>query len=353
MVRSGYSVGRKFGTAYQLGKKVVKSLRNKFNRPKPSAPSKTVTNTKKKTKPIRIGGGQLSESYTKLGTKTRLNSQCRKLPLVNYDQVDSIGITSTVNGQGVLTPAVGGNITQYLQFFQTASQQGATGNFPVPSSFAEDFRYVIRSTDLEIILSNQSADLCEVTIYDLVCKMSQTGTAVSPETAWNNGVIDVEGPSSHNNKYIYSVPWKYKFFTDRFWIKKIQTVYMGGGGYHRHRFKHQVNKVYSSETLNTFQVYRGLTTYIMVTVKGMPHDQALGGTTSGTCLTPIKLDCLVRFNIAGSQLTVNARQDYQQNNLATSAAALYGYVPEINPYDFIPAPAGPSVAQTILQAGES
>ena len=354
MVRSGYSVGRKFGTAYQLGKKVVKSLRNKFNRPKPSAPSKTITNTQKKTKPIRIGGGQLSESFTKLGTKSRLNSQCRKLPLVNADQVDSVGITSTYNTQGVSVPAVVANQVQFLNFFTTASQYGVTGTFPVPQTGAEDFRYVIRSTDLEIILSNQSADLCEVTIYDLIAKSNQTGAALAPDTCWNNGVADVDGPAINNNKYIYAVPWKYKYFTDRFWIKKIQTVYMGGGGYHRHRFKHQINKVYSSEYLNTFSVYRGLTTYIMVTVKGMPHDQALGGTTTGTALTPIKLDCLVRYNIAGSQLTVNARQDYFKNNLATTTpTALYGYVPQINPYDFMPNPVGPSVVQTILQAGEA
>jgi len=283
-------------------------------------------------------------SYTKLGTKSKLDSFQKKIPITNYDKLGVGGFAVVPGTQTVYTTSTVGFGTQFVNFFAVCAQSTAGSGLPVPVTANLDYRYLIRSLNIETRFTNQGSDMCQVEIYDIVTKQNQNALAgnIQPDTVWDQAMLHVEGPNAgQNNNMLYTTPYMYKEFNDFYWIKKRTTVFLAGGAHHIHKFNHTVNKTLSSAYLEEFDSFRGITTHTMLVAQGMTHDQSLGSVTVGVTTSGPKIDFTWRYIIQGALQTVTARNDFiDRSNIIVSPTHQYGYEPTMLASDLQIQPSG-------------
>lgn len=288
----------------------------------------TTSATRKKTQTIYGVGAHISNSSTSIPARKPPSSFCRKMPLVDVQSVDSGTATSIFGSQKVGDAVAIFNSANWAQLKSQATVTGAASVVSGPSGNTDDFRYFLKSANIELTFSNQGQDMIELIIYDIVSRANQQGSEIQPAASFATAITQNQGAQTNASTFPYNTPEKYKRFTKSFRIVKSTTCWLPGGGVHRHWFRHGLNKVVSASYLDNYVTYAGLTGYVMIIVKGVPRDQSLTSVASGITLANTKLVWVSRTMINGALYTVIPSSDNLNTTLTSTATHLYA--PEVS-----------------------
>lgn len=210
----------------------------------------------------------------------------------------------------------------------------------LPTTKIQDFKILLKSVTANLVLTNEAPGACEIDIWDLICNCS-TSSYATPTSQWVQGLVDEEGPATDTVNMLYSIPTMTKRFNLNWKVIKRTRLELGAGRSHRHTCYYRPNIIIDSQYANTFQMIKGVTRAIMVTVKGLPSDTSntytVGTVTTGRIkvvgIHDVKYDsCMISSqpkNI-NFQNTIGTSDVYEFNegagteNLATAASTNFG-----------------------------
>lgn len=173
-------------------------------------------------------------------------------------------------------------------------------------------------TEMEIV--NQTGDLTTIQIYNLVSKTT-TGTAVSPITAWENGLQEEMGAGGATSFFPGNKPTSSKEFNIAWKIVGCKSVEMLPGKVHRHKFVFTPNRIVDFNYFQNYQYVKGITCYTLVVAKGSPTDtsKTFGLPSNANInLSPVKLIYSIRHRYVTKILSVLPANTYQLNSFTPS-----------------------------------
>ena len=306
------------------GKSKSSKYRKRSGTKKPfKSPPRTGSSKEKKKATVVGVGSHISTSRCTVPARKPPSSYCRKLALACVQEVAGGTVTSSVGNQGVGDVVVAFDSTSWNQLKTQSTVTGAGSTVSGPSGSMDDFRFFIKHIDIEITFSNQGEDMMELIVYDIMPRCNQQGTQIGPSTSWATAIAQSQAGASNTVSFPYNTPEKYKRFTKSWRILKATTVWLPGGGCHRHWFTHGINKVMTASYLDNYLIYSGLTSYVMVVAKGVPRDNSLTAVAAGITLAPTKLIWASRTMVNGSLYNVTPSSDRMDTSLASSATHLY------------------------------
>lgn len=226
------------------------------------------------------GNARATGSYKKLGNGRRMSKILK-----------AISTPNKTNATGVLQLESAAGAQGFVDLvWNTGNPQGAgdalslydhlgafTGQQTIPS-----YRYMLEKTNMHIQFTNESGAQIVVTVYDLVCKMSQMGNnSQNPARAWPAALLDNGSAYSTGSKEVAttvgSSPYNAPGLMDDWKILRTRRIEMNPGQVHDHNFKQSFNKWVSPElwTGNDANIMlRGITCACLLVVHGYPVNQA-------------------------------------------------------------------------------
>lgn len=312
------------GVTKRRGNKIKSRQTQKIGR------SRTRTRTSKKNQVIKSPVSGQSNSLTVL--------QFRPMPLIKtfknifepftYDRVDGWGVTVAEGQQGSLVGPYnfqGGNSVSALntsigymadkasEFINTTAGAIVDDKF---TSFQSSRKIILCSTSNVTEMQNAGPTTLTLTIYDLMSKQTLTNKT-DPTTDWSTGLTSTKLFDSNSATTPYTGPTASKNFNLHWKIIKKQTVELGSGRGHVHKFVHSINRVVDTEYSNDFNVIKGISTCMMVVVHGSVGDSTQGPNLGTVTLTPAKLVCITRMHAVARAVNHIPRHVQQSNSLST------------------------------------
>lgn len=131
-------------------------------------------------------------------------------------------------------------------------------------------KMMIQSTKVHYMLSSGAKAAIKLRIYE-GCYKRDTEAAYTPQTLWQNGMIDTGSSKVIGN--IDAKPWASPSFNELCHITKVTNVFIPQGRTHEHYATYGYNKLYSKELQNTStnkDYLRGWTRFTMFVGYGEP-----------------------------------------------------------------------------------
>lgn len=321
MLSTARRVASHASTAYGVGKNLhstfKKVLGHKSKKQKTTHKKSAVSST------IQSPVEGLSKSYT-VGPKGPGHISSYKYPSSFYDSFAVNTITSTTQLQAIgdLASCGSGNILTNIG--QINTNLASTTGIAQPTTAGDaQYNIFVKEIYLEVTLTNESACVADMTLYDLVAKVDN---APSPASVFTAGPGTIDGPAALSGTWPFAVPYHYPKFNKCFKIIKRTPIELSPGRSHKHIFRFPVMRSYPFIRLNDDNVVKGLHCWTMVTFKGMPLSAQLGQLgTVDVSLCPIKMVFSVRNVNYASLMNIIPRFEKQGGNQYNpSPANLYG-----------------------------
>lgn len=187
---------------------------------------------------------------------------------------------------------------------------------------AANLRYVLDSTQCELLITNSTLATAFVELYDIARKRDTNSTTypptADPVAAWAAGILNAEPVGSpHTYNDINCSPYDSQTFKDWFTVLKKTRVEMPQGGMHRHHVNIHGNLLVSGDVLAYVNGDPAdYTYYTMIVFKGQPASAQQDATTVVTT-AKIALDVVqstrYKFSFSDSAPTAHTTTD----NLST------------------------------------
>lgn len=261
-------------------KKNIRSKKQYSQKRKNSNASSTKAVTKKRKygpkAPNEItSAGFITQSYSRLHYKPMKGYNIKNLAKNIYRFNGSSSHSSDYGKQGVQTEHRTG-YSSYWGDCYDSSQKTTTNqeNLNPLGATTSDRKLWVDYTSLTYHLTNQSPNLVEMDVYDVLCK---TDKCDGPKVAWAFGLVDAQGSSTGipDQTYPGSYPSQSAIFRRDWKIVKKTRVQMASGANHRHVFRHNINGVVNlgaTEAYATQSNLKGYTTATFFVTRGMPAD---------------------------------------------------------------------------------
>lgn len=146
----------------------------------------------------------------------------------------------------------------------------------------------LKSCNSEMMITNQTNDVVNITLYDVVARRDLTGNSanealyITPDLAWQQGCIDAGASSVYST--VGSTPFQTPGFTEFFKIRKITHVDLHSGGHHRHRQIYDSRCMFSNEIVTELAssggVLGGRSAFTLVVAHGFPVNSTGTSTVS-------------------------------------------------------------------------
>lgn len=186
-------------------------------------------------------------------------------------------------------------------------------------------RYVLESTQGELLITNSSLATAFVEIYDIARKRDANVTTYAwtadPGYAWNQGIINEEPyGSGHTLNDINSSPYDSQPFKDFFKVLKKTRVEMPQGALHRHHVSLKLNMLVSGSVLDYVDGDPAdYTFYSMIVFKGQPASVKDEGGAVEVTTAKIALDVVASNRYKYTYSEVAPSLHFTTDNLVTLA----------------------------------
>lgn len=183
-------------------------------------------------------------------------------------------------------------------------------------------KLIILDIRVKVTLKNMSSIPVDVILYDVVARRDrQTSGFSQPINDWANGIaledVGVTGSAVANTAISGTRPFQSQLFCQAWKVKKVTRFTLGAGSEHIHYIRARPGYPLSRTYTEAFSVYKGLSTFLMMTVRGgLVHD-SLNGTTTGAGAISTIAECNLKY----TQVLWNRTGYTNWNNLSGTTAA--------------------------------
>ena len=294
----------------------------KYNKPR-NQPKKKAGGSKQVVKQVGrpiYSAGDITQSFTSLYYKPMKGYVLKhQFPKDLNRRNGTGGITATIGRQGYLHTGQFGDSDRWGQLFSDALETTTNmDNLDPLGATNEDRRLWIDWHELVYYFTNQSPDLIEVTLYDVLCKRSGVP---DPKAAWEDGLTQGSGLSLVTADVPQSKPFDSSLFKQSWKVLRTTKIHMASGANHRHIFRHKVNGIVPISTSDNYSVdtnMKGYTLSTLVVVSGMPVDSTKGESVGTVTIAPAKLIWTWAENTQTRLVGLKTRKLHFENNFNTS-----------------------------------
>nr|UTM74975.1 capsid protein [Tick-associated circular DNA virus] len=151
-------------------------------------------------------------------------------------------------------------------------------------------KMMVKSVKTKTVLKNMTNSPVQITLYDCVLRrdVSSTGAIIPPEDTWQAGLANetVLIPGAPNtNAQLQQMPGAKPFQSQQFcqyWkVKRSKTFVLHTGSEHIHYITIKPGGLFSAEYNTRFNGYKGLTTALLMVLKGPIADDAVADPNRG------------------------------------------------------------------------
>lgn len=318
--RAAANIAKMAPRAFKLGVKMAAKKSNSY----------TKTKTKRrKTGRVRQDGTGTSQSFCYFGKK-KPSKMGKMVKYVSSPQItEAVGFavldTGTPGKQyhGSFSPI--GNSGDIANMFNSVASRVSDGVSTAPAvptlgNFQKSFKMYITSLEHFVAFSNSSNGNVTLDIYDCLAKRDRN-IVIYPDIDWQNGQrYDERGGLGGVTGYDIDIPYTSPFTSEIFklyWdVKKITHVDLAQGRSHEHVHHHDVNRMIDTELYATAAMYKGLTSCIMVVVRGMPVETAINSGVATLADARVVSVARTKFKYRLASTTPTIFTDYNNLSLA-------------------------------------
>lgn len=210
---------------------------------------------------------------------------------------------------------------------QLEDMYSAYSSLQANSTVQNTAKFFLKQCKGEIMITNQTNDLVNMTLYDVVARRdSSVGYEYDPVSAWENGIADAG--VSNGYRTVGNTPFGVPLFTTFWKVLKVTKVDLHSGGHHRHTVLIKPQRILSREiwagtglgSASYSSCIGGVTHYTVAVCHGYPV-HVTGGTSVSTAKGQI--DFVSKREYEWEVIQQNKTVDYQDNSLT-----LFGTQPE-------------------------
>lgn len=166
-----------------------------------------------------------------------------------------------------------------------------------------------------------------VILYNCVARRDQQAT-YRPDQAWTGGVQDefvtlpsgVAPTNAQASNMPGATPFQSQQFCQYYKVRKVTKFELHPGSLHVHRVTTKPGGLLSSEYFRNFQLYRGLSSFVMMVVTGGIVDNAVGFGPSVVTTSDYAIDVVTETRIEATTLERSRSAYIQWNNIPTGIA---------------------------------
>lgn len=209
--------------------------------------------------------------------------------------------------------------------YQDANQiTGTAANLTVPAidGFSEVRNLLLDKVHIETTFLNCLESTCELDIYWVVAKTNAPiATPLDPSVDYSASMAEQQQSGIANNIYPWSTPMETYQFKKDWKIISHHRVLLEEGSYHREHFTFNVNKLFNMSNAYIFSTQRGITHYMLYSVKGLPlpSNRTLVSSDPAVAIGPAKVALIE--NVAYTTrfpLGTAAQSSWQHSNIGTA-----------------------------------
>lgn len=209
-----------------------------------------------------------------------------------------------------------------------------------PNSTALTRRYMVESIRCKVQLKNQTTIPITLTLYDCVARRDNATDSFNPLVTWNGGILDevipvgVTNSNAQGSGFPGAKPFQSQTFCQRWNVKRATTFILHPGATHCHWISIRPAGLLNFEYTRLNSYLKGLTTALMVVVKGGVAASSTNAADIGesvgrvdyTSETQYRFKCLEKSRTALTQFntlagladrTINEDQDTIIPNVTT------------------------------------
>lgn len=264
---------------------------------KSKSKSATKTRTKKKSKKNKLfntvrqqEAGIVTKSFTTIyqkgnGRKITEYANHRLIPTINYRN-QNYGSMYQVSGFQHTHSTVSALMTgpELLEMFPLVSNTGTNYNLGVVSTKGTTGNMMITEASQEISYTNNCNATIKYKFYDIIARQdTSTSDLVRDPAKWWAECAkrdDLTDTAQQIIEHVGASPFDHRAWCQRFKVVKIHTGYLLPGQTHVHMQKVHVNNIFDWHQINTLGAIKGKSTYVMVTLEGVPCTEDSGSVVS-------------------------------------------------------------------------
>lgn len=159
------------------------------------------------------------------------------------------------------------------------------GNLVTPNQNF-NHKFYIHDVKSSMMITNQSTDICKVTIYDCLARYGGTSQSYfTPEAAWNTGLVHANNQVTADQR-CGGKPFTVPGFTENWYVAKTTELTIATGGHHIHYLNPKVRQVvsrdYVMKSASTYSCWPKLSAYCLVVAHGFPVNDSTTKTNIST-----------------------------------------------------------------------
>lgn len=246
------------------------------------------------------GGDQMTSSFWNLKKdKVKLGRLKHVLAPSHLTSVVSGYVTCAVGQQEATTLTAydgSGAAVPYILSFQDTEdmnrQMDGVEWVPVIANSSNLTRRLrVLDVFVKFTLKNQTSIPVDIQLYDLVPRRDRvTATTTLPQDDWANGIvnenINILNASAVSRAVAGTKPYQSQRFCQDWIVKKTVKFTLGAGSEHIHYVRVRPSYLLNREYTSVFQLYKGITTCVMMVIRGgLVHDGVNGTTTAASAVS--------------------------------------------------------------------